>query len=90
MEKEKNAKQSICPVAKKCSGCQLRNMTYEEQLRFKQIKVDRLMGKLCRPDRIIAADSPAGPVPIITISYRSISPFFLTVNYPQTPKLFFK
>ena len=35
-------------------------MTYEEQLRFKQIKVDRLMGKLCRPDRIIAAEKPEG------------------------------
>ena len=35
-------------------------MTYEEQLRFKQIKVDRLMGKLCRPDRIIPAESPEG------------------------------
>ncbi len=25
-----------CPVEKKCSGCQLQNMTYEEQLKFKQ------------------------------------------------------
>lgn len=47
-----------CPVYKKCSGCQLRNMTYEEQLRFKQIKVDRLMGKLCRPDKIIGMETP--------------------------------
>ena len=30
----------LCPVYKKCSGCQLMNMTYEEQLRFKQIKVE--------------------------------------------------
>ena len=35
-------------------------MTYEEQLRFKQIKVDRLMGKLCRPERILPAEEPEG------------------------------
>lgn len=49
-----------CPVYKKCSGCQLRNMTYPEQLKFKEIKVDRLMGKLCRADKIIGMDSPDG------------------------------
>ncbi|MGN1089134.1 MAG: 23S rRNA (uracil(1939)-C(5))-methyltransferase RlmD, partial [Huintestinicola sp.] len=47
-----------CSIYKKCSGCQLRNMTYEEQLRFKQIKVERLMGKICRPRRIIGMDDP--------------------------------
>ena len=29
----------ICPVSRKCGGCQLMNMTYEEQLRYKQAKV---------------------------------------------------
>jgi len=50
----------LCPVYKKCSGCQLMNMTYEEQLRFKQIKVERLMGKLCRPELIVGMDDPVG------------------------------
>ena len=27
---------AICPNYKKCSGCQLQNMEYEEQLSFKQ------------------------------------------------------
>ena len=27
---------TACPLAKKCGGCQLQNMTYEEQLGFKQ------------------------------------------------------
>ena len=47
-----------CPVYKKCSGCQLRNMTYEEQLKFKEIKVVRLMGKLCRVSSIIGMEKP--------------------------------
>ncbi len=55
-EESKNS----CPVYKKCSGCQLRNMTYEEQLRFKQVKIDRLMGKLCRADKIIGMENPEG------------------------------
>ncbi len=34
-----------CPLYKKCGGCQLQNMTYEEQLKWKQIKVERLLKK---------------------------------------------
>lgn len=62
MNEHTNKKDSepSCPVYKKCSGCQLRNMTYEEQLRFKQIRVDRLMGKLCRPEKILAAPRSEG------------------------------
>lgn len=47
-----------CPVYKKCSGCQLRNMSYEESLRFKEIQVVRLMGKLCRVSPIIGMENP--------------------------------
>lgn len=63
MKKNNNAgaaNENSCPVYKKCSGCQLRNMTYEEQLRFKQVKIERLMGKLHRPDKIIGMDDPTG------------------------------
>jgi len=35
----------ICPVAKKCSGCQLSNMTYEQQLAYKQKDVEGLLGQ---------------------------------------------
>lgn len=47
-----------CGVYKKCSGCQLMNMTYEQQLRWKQIKVERLLGKFCKVNRIIGMKSP--------------------------------
>ncbi len=57
---KKEGQTNSCPVYKKCSGCQLRNMTYEEQLKFKQVKIDRLMGKLCHADRIIGMDDPKG------------------------------
>ena len=59
-QNKKEEQANSCPVYKKCSGCQLMNMTYEEQLRFKQIKVERLMGKLCRPELIVGMDDPVG------------------------------
>lgn len=47
-----------CPVAKKCGGCQLTNMTYDEQLSFKQAKVIKLLGRFCRVDKIIGMKDP--------------------------------
>ncbi|MBE6835899.1 MAG: 23S rRNA (uracil(1939)-C(5))-methyltransferase RlmD [Ruminococcaceae bacterium] len=47
-----------CPVMKKCGGCQLLNMTYEEQLSFKQASVIKLLGKFHHVDEIIGMDNP--------------------------------
>lgn len=73
MEKSKASKQressDCCPVYKKCSGCSLRNMTYEEQLKFKYVKIDRLMGKLCRPDRVIGMEDTRGYRSKVSIAY---------------------
>ena len=47
-----------CPYAKKCGGCQLLNMSYEEQLRHKQVTEIRLLGKFAKVNDIIGMDSP--------------------------------
>lgn len=47
-----------CPYATKCGGCQLQNLTYQEQLRHKQIKCIRLLGQFCRVEEIIGMDNP--------------------------------
>ena len=47
-----------CPVGKKCGGCQLSNMTYAEQLSFKQAKVIRLLGKMHRVGEIVPSPRP--------------------------------
>lgn len=47
-----------CPYAKKCGGCQLWNLTYPEQLSFKQVKLIRLLGRFCHVDEIIGMDDP--------------------------------
>ena len=54
----KQSEKSICPVHKKCGGCQLQNMSYPEQLAFKQNKVDRYLKKFKKPLPIIGMDDP--------------------------------
>lgn len=47
-----------CPVAKKCSGCQLSNMTYEQQLAYKQKDVEGLLGKYGVVKPIVPMENP--------------------------------
>ncbi len=47
-----------CPLAKKCGGCQLQNMEYERQLRFKQGKVQSLLGKYGKVKPILGMEYP--------------------------------
>lgn len=54
---------SICPTVGKCSGCQLGNLTYYEQLKLKQKKLNSLMYGICRPEKIVASEK--------TIRYRN-------------------
>ena len=47
-----------CPLYKKCGGCQLQNLSYAEQLDFKQRKTERLLGGFGRVEPIIGMDEP--------------------------------
>ena len=42
----------FCPVGKKCSSCQLLNLTYDEQLQYKENLCRKLLGSLCRVEAI--------------------------------------
>ncbi len=57
-----NSKEHIqngsCPVYKKCGGCQLQNLSYSEQLSFKQNKVEKLLKKFCAVEPIIGMKHP--------------------------------
>ncbi len=57
-DKIKTEKTRICPVSRKCGGCQLMNMTYSEQLKFKQSKVVKLLGSFHRVNEIIGMEKP--------------------------------
>lgn len=47
-----------CPLYRKCGGCQLQNMTYERQLRWKQAQAEKLLGGFCRVEPIIGMKNP--------------------------------
>jgi len=47
-----------CPLSRKCGGCQLQNLSYEEQLKFKQKKVERLLSKFGKVSPIIGMENP--------------------------------
>lgn len=54
----KAGKGNGCAIYKKCGGCQLQNMTYPEQLSFKQVKAIKALGKFCHVDEIIGMENP--------------------------------
>ena len=49
---------SICPVLNLCGGCQLLDMEYAEQLKFKQKQVEELLKGLCPVKPIIGMKNP--------------------------------
>ena len=55
---KKEGKGNGCPLYKKCGGCQLQNMNYEEQLSFKQVKCIKALGKFGHVEEIIGMDNP--------------------------------
>lgn len=50
--------EKICPVYKKCGGCQLQNLSYPEQLVYKQNKVKRFLSGFVKPEKIIGMKNP--------------------------------
>ena len=55
---KKVGKGNACPLYKKCGGCQLQNMTYDEQLSFKQAKTIKYLGRFGHVEEIIGMDKP--------------------------------
>ena len=47
-----------CPLYKKCGGCQLQNLSYAEQLKFKQRKAEKLLGEFAHVEPIIGMAEP--------------------------------
>lgn len=52
------AQDKRCPLAKKCGGCQLQNMDYPRQLKFKQASVEKLLGRFGKVGKIIGMENP--------------------------------
>ncbi|MGN0498470.1 MAG: 23S rRNA (uracil(1939)-C(5))-methyltransferase RlmD [Acutalibacteraceae bacterium] len=58
MIKAENKTDRICAVAKKCSGCQLSNMSYEQQLKWKQNTVYKLLRPFGTVKKIVGMSEP--------------------------------
>ena len=48
----------LCPYSRRCSGCQLQNMTYTRQLKHKQITAIKLLGRFAHVEEIIGMAEP--------------------------------
>lgn len=57
-DSKKHPPKERCPHYRKCGGCQLQNMDYPKQLEWKQGQIEKLLGKICRPETIIGMDNP--------------------------------
>lgn len=49
-------KKLICPIEKKCGGCQYLGMDYSKQLEKKQEQMNKLLGKFARVEKIVGMD----------------------------------
>lgn len=47
-----------CPVYRKCGGCQLQNLSYERQLKWKQDRCGQLLGAFGRIQPILGMEEP--------------------------------
>lgn len=47
-----------CPLAHKCGGCQLQNLSYKEQLAWKQRRVEKLLKNFGKVSPIIGMENP--------------------------------
>lgn len=56
--KYETKKKGLCPVSKKCGGCQWIDVPYEEQLKRKQAKLTELCKPYFKPEPIIGMKEP--------------------------------
>ncbi|MCR5635949.1 MAG: 23S rRNA (uracil(1939)-C(5))-methyltransferase RlmD [Clostridiales bacterium] len=49
---------TVCKINKRCSGCHLQNLTYAEQLKYKQSVVNKTFLGIIKPKRIIGMENP--------------------------------
>ena len=75
-----------CPYAKKCGGCSLQNLPYEEQLHLKQAKLIKLLGRFGRLDEIIGMEDPTHYRNKIQAAFRSKSGKVVSGVYQSTSR----
>ncbi len=51
-------KYTPCPVYRKCGGCQLQNLDYQRQLRWKQDRCEKLLDEFGKIEPILGMEQP--------------------------------
>ena len=51
-------KRSLCPVNRKCGGCQFLDLSYGEQLKMKKKQLDELLKEIARVETVIGMEEP--------------------------------
>lgn len=49
---------SLCPVSKKCGGCQLLDMPYSQQLTLKKKQLEETLNGICKVQTVIGMEQP--------------------------------
>jgi len=49
---------AVCPVSKKCGGCQYQGIPYQEQLKLKEKEIRKWIGKFCKVNAVIGMENP--------------------------------
>ena len=49
---------SLCPVSKKCGGCQLLDMPYSQQLTLKKKQLEETLKGICKVQTVIGMEQP--------------------------------
>lgn len=49
---------AVCPVSKKCGGCQYQGIPYQEQLKLKEKEIRKWIGKFCKVNVVIGMENP--------------------------------
>ena len=75
-----------CPYAKKCGGCSLQNLPYEEQLHLKQAKLIGLLGRFGRVEEIIGMEDPTHYRNKIQAAFRGRSGKVVSGVYQSTSR----
>lgn len=57
-KKSTGRQSSLCPVSKKCGGCQMIDIPYEKQLQTKQKDVEALLKGICKVNKISGMEDP--------------------------------
>ena len=57
-ESEEEHSYGLCPVYRRCGGCQLQGVSYPEQIKKKEVKVRELLGEFGKIEPMITMENP--------------------------------